>query len=441
MNDIVPSKKMISVEIFPEFNPARIENRKATVKLVLDVNPTASESASDSVDVRFIIDRSDSMNCASSPNSNQSKLDVVKQALKDIVGELHDSDKVFCVAFNNSVHLLVAHDTLSQSRREMLLKKIDLLNADRSTFFSDSVELALENSGRCVLILFTDGQSSEPHRDHSKMIQLADTIRTTGQKLIIYGTGPDYDWRFLQQLAVRAGNGSFVHHVLSVEDLKSHMKGELAFMQGTVLTDVVISGWTHGGTLKSVSRFVPVHHTLKKDDLRSDSQFLDPCGSYSDIAFINQCGALDRMRGQRFYLEIEIEPVREGVQKLLTLRVQGKDELGMRFDNQLTFEMIFTLQALTQKANPEVVKVQGFIRAEELVKEARYQDASQVYADLGQRELARQMETLHQMSLSGYGDEDVSRATTSLSAAATASVILTPEICQMMDGDGDEDDQ
>ena len=260
-------------------------------------------------------------------------------------------------------------------------------------------------------------------------------MRTAGQKLIVYATGSHYDWQFLQQLSVRAGNGSFMHHALTVDDMQGHIFGELAFMRGTVLTDVVVRGRVNrNAKLKNVTRFVPVRHALEKDDVMNEPLYLDPRGSFSDVGFANGCGALDRMRGQRFYLEIEFDLAKPGNNLLLTLQILGKDQSGLPFVHQLDTSIIFTRLAPTQPAHPEVKLVQGLIAAEELAKVFKYKEAQQVYKDLGQTQLAGQMETLIQSLDHGYSREETSRGATSVCSSATSSLVLPPELRRAMSG-------
>lgn len=441
MNAVVPSKQTISVKVFPEYNPVQIKDGTAVARVILDVNPVAKGAGVKPVDLRFVIDHSGSMRNRATPNTHVTKLQVVKGALSQLVRNLTPTDNVSAVAFSNDPVTLLEHCQFDGVERASLLHALAGLEPYNGTYFADAFEQALSVKQPATIVFFTDGRSSDHRTDHTRLAEYADKMRKLGHKLIIYGTGPDYDWRFLQQLAIRAGNGSFVHHVLSVDGLLSHMRGELAFMRGTVLTDVIVSGWTHSAEILEASRFVPVRQELKHEDDHLNVRVLDPNGSFNAKAFVNKCGSLDRMRGQRFYFEIKFDRFQPGEHKLLTVQVTGKNEHGLPFDNQLSLPIILTRLSPTQKPHPEVERIHAMVMAEKLAALGQYDDASQIYTDMGEHMLAAEMQTLIQMGAAGdYDYEDISRSATSVTAGAQSTIMMGGDIQAAFDRIGESSD-
>jgi Ca-activated chloride channel family protein len=178
----------------------------------------------------FLIDVSGSMN---QPN----KLPLVKEALRLLVGQLRENDRVAVVVYAGSSGLVLPSTTGDQ--RDVILAAIDHLSAGGSTNGGQGIQLAYDiaavnfiKAGTNRVILATDGDFNVGITDHGSLVKLIEEKAKTGVFLTTLGFGMgNLKDSTLEQLADK-GNGNYAY----IDGIREARKVFVEQMTGTLVT-------------------------------------------------------------------------------------------------------------------------------------------------------------------------------------------------------------
>ncbi len=407
-------------------NPIPVIDGIVGVDVVIEINPVIPTGDSPPLDLCIVVDCSGSMGERASRHTRVRKIEAVRTALENIVRKMSQRDRIRVIGFSMTAFEILPWTLIETADITKVVQTLqEGLVTDKSTYFAEALKMVFDDElGTCGLpnvVLFTDGQSTDRNTDHPCMIAFVDILRERKIPLIIYGTGPDYEWSLLQQLAIRAGNGSLLYHVLSAEDLEAHLTGELAFRHGSCLQDMTISLFSKHARVRDVYRFVPQEQAIHPRDPNSE-EYRDG-GSYVYAAkngFIHPCGTLDHMRGQRFLFHIEVPLdfflTNDCLFTLLTGSDKTVENLGL---HTLCIEATCTRETPIPKINPEVDRYLKMVEATKAIKAGDIARGAAIYTDLGQDDIAQ---TLIQIIQAGEDDASTTRSTQSVAASATSTV-------------------
>ncbi|MBI4435199.1 VWA domain-containing protein [Candidatus Uhrbacteria bacterium] len=386
------------------------------VQVLIDTRPQAlTRRQTVPVSIRLVVDVSGSMGDPVD-HDQESKLEVVKQAILRLLDELTDHDSVLLSVFSTDGRLVVPQIHAHRDSRQRIRNLLKKLKPEQSTNISAGLELALHpvvDGALPRVILFTDGNSSFPNEDHPRLVRLADEARASQIPLSIYGTGSNYNWSLLHQVAIQAGGGSFLKHVMNPSTLEGHMLAELAFLRGTAINDFRIKGSVPDGVkIISVTSMMPLIRKLKHDG----------------HVFRDSTGALDLHRGAQYLVELEVANPQVGLlARVLTMRFRGRlYETGQRFDHTLDAPVTFVENPSEASApDPEVKKVQLMVMANDKAKEGKFQEASTLYSRAGDRDTSQAMSVLHTASLGADADLEGLTRTGSTLAGGSVTQLFT----------------
>ncbi len=178
----------------------------------------------------FLIDVSGSM---SSPN----KLPLVKQALRLLVDQLREQDRVAVVTYRDGTRL--ALPSTSGDEKERIVQAIEALEAGGSTAGSSGIEMAYRvardsfvSNGNNRVILTTDGDFNVGASSDGELERLIEQKRDEGTYLTVLGFGTgNYQDAKMEKLA-RSGNGNYAY----VDNLAEARKALVHEMGATLLT-------------------------------------------------------------------------------------------------------------------------------------------------------------------------------------------------------------
>ena len=370
-------------------------------------------------DLRLVVDVSGSM-ANPSGQDKLSKLEVAKRAILRLLDELTDRDYVLLSVFSTDGRLVIPRTSLHRRSRQRIQKEVRVLQPEMATNISAGLELALTpeiaTGALPRVILFTDGQSSSPQTDHPRLVELADLARARDLPLSIYGTGSDYNWSLLQQVAVRAGGGSFLKHVMDPAILEGHMLAELAFLRGTAIDKFEIEGVAaRGVTLISATGMMP---QIRELQITGDREFKD------------HTGALDLHRGAQYLVELEVGQPRPGKTEVLFLTFRGRNRSTLqRFEHTVEVPITFVASATDQSTvNEQVRKVLLMLAAAKQADAGAYNKAADLYRRGGDATTATVMDNLHTASMRPDADPvDLGREATTLAhGSVTESYTVDP---------------
>ncbi len=429
-NAVVLEQPELNVTVSLGQNPIKVVDGKLGVDVVLRVTPVIQTKNSIPLKACFVVDCSGSMNEPASHQTIMSKIEAVRTALLNIVKKMSPKDQIRVIGFSDDAFQIIPWTVIGNANLAAITSTLEAeLKARSGTHFKNalcmSLETGLTGDGSPNVVFLTDGQSSDRGNDHPFLVKYADTLRAKNISLVVYGTGPNYEQHLLQQLAVRTGNGSLMYHVLSVQDLESHLTGELAFRHGLCLENVRIRVFHHASEFRDVYRFIPQECKLEKRDPKETEHgdgghFLQE----NDTGFQSACGAVDHLRGQTFLFHLEVPDETFDKACLFYVEVTGNKPGEPPFVHTLSIPAERTELDSSVPTNPEVEACKLMVEATKAVNACDYDRGAKIYQRMGRRDLA---ETLIQIATAGEDAASTSRGTQSFASSAS-SVILSQEM-------------
>ena len=178
----------------------------------------------------FLLDVSGSMN-------DTNKLPLVKNAMRLLVEQLGENDRVAIVVYAGSSGLVLPSTTADQ--KHVILGAMDRLHAGGSTNGGAGIELAYQvavdnfiNGGINRVILCTDGDFNIGDTNRSTLVPLIEEKADTGVSLSVLGFGMgNYKDAVVEQLADK-GNGNYAY----IDTANEARKVLVEQMTGTLIT-------------------------------------------------------------------------------------------------------------------------------------------------------------------------------------------------------------
>lgn len=350
------------------------------VQVLLDIRPAVDNPHAPPLDLRFVIDRSGSMGGA--------KIRAVKEALRKVVETLTDQDILTITSFASDFSVDLPATSMSRAGRDAAIAAIDELKASGDTHISEAllanVRPAPQSGYETRVLLFTDGESTRRvDEDHRRLVRTADEMRRIELPLLVYGTGSGYNFALLQQLAVQAGNGSQLRHVMEADVLESELLVEIGFMRGVGVRGLTVEGSSEAlfdTEIRHVTRFMPQQAEVR----------------HGEREFSDRSGAVDKARGQQYLIELLVRrPMDSGTSKVFTARLRGKTVSGDPFDEQVNAIVRFTGDASEQPpVDPEIVRVLTMMAAVTQAEQGNFDAASTLYTRAGDQRTATVMADL-----------------------------------------------
>lgn len=217
----------------------------------------------------FLLDVSGSMD---SPN----KLPLVKAALRMLVKQLDDNDRVAIVVYAGDAGLVLS--STKGHRKEKILRAINRLYAEGSTAGGAGIQLAYKiatknyiKNGNNRIILATDGDFNVGISSTPELVRLVEEKREQGIFLTMlgFGMGNLKDSR-MEQLADK-GNGNY-YYIDGLLEAKKVFIDELGGTLFTIAKDVKIQVEFNPVRVKSYRLIGYVNRLLKNEDFSDDKK-------------------------------------------------------------------------------------------------------------------------------------------------------------------------
>ncbi|MEO0258155.1 MAG: VWA domain-containing protein [candidate division WOR-3 bacterium] len=183
------------------------------------------------VNLVLVLDKSGSME--GEPIEN------LKKAVKEILNQLEDEDRISIVLFDSEARVLVSN-TPASARKELRTRVEDIFPLG-GTSIDEGMELGLQEAEKFLgedvvtwMILLTDGKND--HGDNNKCIELARVARKKGINISTIGLGRKWDPKLLEQISDFSGGK--MYYVDNPEDLKEKFLKELENIKNVVYRDI-----------------------------------------------------------------------------------------------------------------------------------------------------------------------------------------------------------
>jgi len=217
----------------------------------------------------FLLDVSGSMD---SPD----KLPLLKSALRLLVNELRETDRVSIVVYAGSAGLVLPPTPGSQ--KDKILDAIASLNAGGSTAGGEGIKLAYEvasqnfmRSGNNRVILATDGDFNVGISSDAELIRLIEDYRDRDVFLSVlgFGTGNLQDAK-MEQLANR-GNGNYAY-IDNILEAKKVLVNEIGGTLLTIAKDVKIQVEFNPAKVQAYRLIGYENRLLQAEDFNNDQK-------------------------------------------------------------------------------------------------------------------------------------------------------------------------
>ena len=224
----------------------------------------------------FLLDVSGSMN-------NENKLPLLKSALRVLVNNLRQEDKVSIVVYAGAAGLVLP--ATSGSNKEQILNAIERLNAGGSTAGGAGIELAYKiasenfiKNGNNRVILATDGDFNVGASSNRSMEDLIVAKRESGVFLTTLGFGMgNYRDSKMETLADK-GNGNFAY-IDTMQEARKVLGTEFFGTMYTIAKDVKIQV-EFNPTIVQAYRLIGYENRLLNDeDFKDDTKDAGELGS------------------------------------------------------------------------------------------------------------------------------------------------------------------
>ncbi|MEO0272428.1 MAG: VWA domain-containing protein [candidate division WOR-3 bacterium] len=183
------------------------------------------------VNLVLVLDKSGSME--GEPIEN------LKKAVKEILNQLEDEDRISIVLFDSEARVLVSN-TPASARKELRTRVEDIFPLG-GTSIDEGMELGLQEAEKFLgedvvtwMILLTDGKND--HGDDNKCLELARVARKKGINISTIGLGRKWDPKLLEQISDFSGGK--MYYVDNPEDLKEKFLKELENIKNVVYRDI-----------------------------------------------------------------------------------------------------------------------------------------------------------------------------------------------------------
>ncbi len=281
----------------------------------------------------FLLDVSGSM-------SNSNKLPLVRSAMKLLVEQLGENDRVsICVYAGASGLVLPA---TSADQKQVILAALDRLEAGGSTNGAGGIRLAynvaVENfilGGINRVILCTDGDFNVGTTNQSELVRLIEKQAKSGVFLSVLGFGMgNYKDSTMEKLAAQ-GNGNYGY----IDTLNEARKVFVEQLTGTLITiakDVKIQVDFNPARVAAYRLIGYENRMLRAEDFQDDTKDAGEIGAghtvtaLYEIVPVGQAGELPGVEPSKYQQPGELAVAAADSGELLTVRLRYKEPDGQQ---------------------------------------------------------------------------------------------------------------
>ncbi len=411
MGELVHKLRHLHVHVRSGREVVFTDGHPVALQVLLDIRPAVENPQAPPLDLRVVVDRSGSM--------KGEKLEAVMRALQRVISTLTVRDTLTIISFATDYSVDLGKRHMDDRGREHAHTVVTRLRADGNTHISGALNAALEvpefvDTHETRVILFTDGQSNvNTQEDHRLLARAADEARRKRIPLFIYGTGSDYHFALLQQMAVMAGNGSQLRHVMEAEALEREFAAEIGFMRGVGVRGLTVTAVATGSAkIARATRFMPQQADLEP--------------MHRDTLITDFSGAVDKARGQQYLIELTADPDRACTCEVMRLTLKGRTVAGESFEDVILVRTHFTTNRSEETVpDPEIVKLQIKMAAAAQAEAGNFDRSAELYTRSGDERTAVIMRDLGRKA---HRDQEAARRGGTTEARTSVSVEFTARV-------------
>jgi Ca-activated chloride channel family protein len=289
--------------------------------------PTENLPASNLV---FLLDVSGSMDEAN-------KLPLVKSAMRLLVNQLREQDRVAIVVYAGAAGMVLP--STSGNQKDAIIQAMENLHAGGSTAGGQGIELAYKvaqqyfvKGGNNRVILATDGDFNIGMSSNAEMERLIEEKRQSGVFLTVLGFGTgNYKDSKMETLADKGnGNYAYIDNILEAEKVFVKEFGGTLF---TIAKDVKIQVEFNPAHVKAYRLIGYENRALKDEDFNDDKKDAGELGSGHTVTALYEiipAGSDEKVNGidELKYQKQQINPKTSNSDEVMTVKLRYKQPDG-----------------------------------------------------------------------------------------------------------------
>jgi Ca-activated chloride channel family protein len=171
-------------------------------------------------------------------------LELVRQSLLQVVGQMGPGDQVSIVLYGDRAHLYLRPTRVNEANREDIERAIRAIRSEGSTYMEAGLQVGYATAfetrgdfkGVTRLMLFTDEQPNVGRTDAESFMGMAEAASRQGVGLTTVGVGVQYDGALATKISsVRGGN---LYFMAGADDVKTVFKAKLDTMVSELAHDL-----------------------------------------------------------------------------------------------------------------------------------------------------------------------------------------------------------
>lgn len=187
--------------------------------------PASAAAARPRVNVAFVLDRSGSM-------SGRDKITLAKDALREGIERLANTDRFAVVVYDHEVEVVAAGRTASGDAKRDAIRSLDAIGPRGNTDLgggwlrgAEQVAEGLDPEAVNRVLLLTDGLANTGITDPHELERHARELRARGVSTSTFGLGEDFNEQLLGAMA-DAGGGAF-RYIRQAEEIPALIRSEV----------------------------------------------------------------------------------------------------------------------------------------------------------------------------------------------------------------------
>lgn len=277
----------------------------------------------------FLIDVSGSM-------MDENKLPLIKRSFRLLVQQLRPEDKVSIVVYAGSSGLVLS--PTSGKEKELIMQKIDVLQAGGSTAGGEGIQLAYDvakenfmKDGNNRVILATDGDFNVGVSSDAELVSLIEKKRDMGIFLTVLGFGTgNYKDSKMEGLADK-GNGNFAYVDNILEAQKVFVK-EMGATLNTIAKDVKLQIEFNPVHVKAYRLVGYENRLLADEDFNDDKKDAGELGSGKTVTALYEIipakskESIDNIDTLKYQKTVSQDQIASN--EMMTIKFRYKDPKG-----------------------------------------------------------------------------------------------------------------
>ena len=314
-----PEQGKLPFTLSYEIAPAPFESGRHLLKLGIKAKSADTEKPWNLV---FLVDVSGSM-------SSNDKLPLVQRALRVLVNNMRDGDRISLVTYagNSAVRIRNA----GMNRKDEIIREIDMLSSGGSTHGSQGIRTAYDiaeqtkiNGGVNRVVLVTDGDFNVGMYNRSDLINYIEQRRNSGVALTTIGVGTgNLNEHLIEQLSNK-GNGNYFY-LDSFQEARKVFQQDLAGTMETVAKDVKLQIEFNPEIVAGYRLVGYENRKLRNQDFHNDKIDAGEIGSGHTVTALYEVTLVDSPKASELNGEYRYKKQKKVVSKPLE---QFADELA-----------------------------------------------------------------------------------------------------------------